>query len=112
MLNMETDTFENIIYPEYTIQEAEEHVKIFAITFSLIRAKAKEGNLQPEYQGAFSGNKSPEEIIKMYETEPGIHPSQDVMNSRIAKTAAENMRNKLGITFDVEYGDTASVYII
>ena len=110
MLNMETDTFENIIYPEYTIQEAEEHVKIFAITFSLIRAKAKEGNLQPEYQGAFSGNKSPEEIIKMYETEPGIHPSQDVMNSRIAKTAAETMRNKLGIThFDVEYGDTASV---
>jgi ankyrin repeat protein len=110
ILDEESNAFENIVYPEYTIEQAEKHIKFLEIIFSLIRTKAKEGNLRPEYQGAFSGSKSPEELIKMYESESGVGPSHDSMSNRLAQKTAENMRHKLGIThFDVDYGDTASV---
>ena len=49
--------------------------------------------------------------MKLYESENGVGPSQEIMNSRIAKRAAEDMRMQLGVShFDVDYGDTASIF--
>ena len=111
LLDPDDNSFENISFPTYTLEQAKTYVKHFDIIFSLIQAKAREGNLDPDYQGAFSGNKSPLEILKLYESESGIGPSQEIMNNRVAKRAAENMRMQLGIShFDVEYGDTASIF--